>query len=48
MARLEFAGWMHSIGVRQQKHIKAAIVQIPEQDRQSLEDSPDSDEAQVA
>ncbi len=48
MARLERAGWTYSIGVRQQKHIKAAIAQIPEQDWQPLEDYPDGGEAQIA
>ena len=48
MARLEPAGWAYSIGVRQQKHIKAAIAQIPEQDWQPLEDYPDGGEAQIA
>ncbi len=48
MARLERAGWAYSIGVRQQKHIKAAIAQIPEQDWQTLEDYPDGGEAQIA
>jgi hypothetical protein len=48
MARLQRAGWTYSIGVRQQKHIKAAIAEIPEQDWQPLEDYPDSGEAQIA
>jgi hypothetical protein len=29
MARLEHAGWTYSIGVRQRKHIRAAITAIP-------------------
>jgi hypothetical protein len=29
MVRLQAAGWLYSIGVRQQKHIKAAITAIP-------------------
>jgi len=48
MSRLEQAGWTYSIGVRQQKHIKAAIAQIPEQDWQTLKDYPDSGQAQIA
>jgi hypothetical protein len=48
MARLQTAGWMYSIGVRQQKHIKAAITAIPEQDWQTLEDYPEDGEAQIA
>jgi hypothetical protein len=35
---LQRAGWTYSIGVRQHKHVKAAITQIPEQDWQPLED----------
>src|SRR5579859_6774692 len=37
MARLQAAGWLYSIGVRQQKHVKAAIAEIPEADWQTLE-----------
>jgi len=48
MARLERAGWHYSIGVRQQKHIKAAITAIPEQDWQPLPDYPEGGEAQIA
>jgi hypothetical protein len=48
IARLERAGWMYSIGVRQQKHITAAIAAIPETDWQTLEDYPESGEAQIA
>jgi hypothetical protein len=48
MTRLQTAGWLYSIGVRQQKHIKAAIAQIPEQDWQPLEDYPEGGEAQIA
>ena len=40
MARWRRAGWTYSIGVRQQKHIKAAIAAIPEQDWQPLERLP--------
>jgi hypothetical protein len=48
MARLQSAGWTYSIGVRQQKHIKAAVAAIPEQDWQTLEDYPDGGQAQIA
>ncbi len=49
MARLQrAAGWTYSVGVRQQKHVKAAIVQIPERDWQPLEDYPEDGEAQIA
>jgi hypothetical protein len=47
-ARLESAGWSYSIGVRQQKHIKAAIAAIPETDWQVLTDYPEAGEAQLA
>jgi hypothetical protein len=39
--RLVRAGWTYSIGVRQQKHIKAAIAAIAEQDWQVLADYPE-------
>ena len=48
MARLQTAGWLYSIGVRQQQHIKAAITAIPEQDWQPLTDYPEDGEAQIA
>ncbi len=48
MAKLKAAGWIYSIGVRQQKHIKTAIAAIPEQDWQPLEDYPEDGEAQIA
>jgi hypothetical protein len=48
MARLERAGWLYSIGVRQQKHIKAAITEIPEEDWLTLTDYPEGGEAQIA
>lgn len=48
MARLQTAGWTYSIGITQQKHIKAAIAAIPEQDWQPLEDYPEDGEAQIA
>lgn len=48
MARLERAGWMYSIGIRQQPHVKAAIAAIPAHDWQTLEDYPEGGEAQIA
>ena len=48
MIRLQAAGWLYSIGVRQQHHIKAAIAAIPEQDWQPLVDYPEDGEAQLA
>jgi hypothetical protein len=48
MSRLQAAGWLYSIGVRQQKHIKAAIAEIPEPAWQTLTDYPDGGEAQIA
>jgi hypothetical protein len=48
MARLQAAGWLYSIGVRQQPRIKAAITAIPEQDWQTLKDYPEDGEAQIA
>jgi hypothetical protein len=48
MARLQAAGWTYSIGVRQQKHIRAAIAAIPEQDWQTLPDYSEGGEAQIA
>jgi hypothetical protein len=48
MARLQTAGWTYSIGVRQQKHIKAAIAAIPETDWQTLDGYPEGGEAQIA
>jgi len=48
MARLQRAGWTYSIGVRQQKHIKAAIAAIDEAAWQPLADYPEDGEAQIA
>jgi hypothetical protein len=48
MARLQAEGWSYSIGVRQQKHIKAAIAAIDETDWQPLADYPAEGEAQIA
>jgi hypothetical protein len=47
MARLQDAGWTYSIGIRQQRHVKAAIAGIAEQDWQPLEDYPEGGEAQI-
>jgi Transposase DDE domain group 1 len=48
MGRLQAAGWTYSIGVRQQPHVKAAIMAIPETDWQTLSDYPEGGEAQIA
>ena len=48
MARLQTAGWTYSIGITQQKHIRAAVAAIPEQDWQTLADYPEDGEAQIA
>jgi hypothetical protein len=48
MARLQAAGWTYSIGVRQQKHIKAALAALDESDWQPLADYPEDGEAQIA
>jgi DDE family transposase len=48
MARLQAAGWSYSIGITQQKHIRAAVAAIPEQDWHPLEDYPEGGEAQIA
>jgi Transposase DDE domain group 1 len=48
MARLQAASWTYSIGITQQKHIKAAIAAIPQQDWQPLADYPEGGEAQIA
>jgi hypothetical protein len=48
MARLQSAGWTYSIGVRQQKHVTAAISAIPETDWQPLKDYPETGQAQIA
>jgi hypothetical protein len=48
MARLQATGWLYSIGVSQQHHIKAAIAGIPEQDWQTLTDYPEGGQAQIA
>jgi hypothetical protein len=48
MNRLQAAGWTYSIGVRQQKHVAAAIATIPETDWTVLADYPERGEAQIA
>ncbi len=48
MERLDGAGWRFSIGVRMQKHVRAAIGQIDEQAWMPLEDYPEGGEAQIA
>ena len=48
MARLEVAGWTYSIGVRQHQHIKAAISAIAESDWTTLQDYPETGQAQIA
>ena len=46
--RLEDQGIQLSIGVKQHKHVSAAIEAIPQKAWQTLEDYPDSGEAQIA
>jgi Transposase DDE domain group 1 len=48
IARLQAAGWTYSIGITQQKHVKAAISAIPEHDWHPLTDYPEGGEAQIA
>jgi hypothetical protein len=48
MERLEGAGWRYSIGVRMQKHVRAAIAQIPESRWTPLAGYPQGGEAQIA
>jgi hypothetical protein len=48
MTRLQQAGWTYSIGVRQQKHVVAAIAEIGEADWTPLPDYPERGEAQIA
>ncbi len=48
MERLEGAGWSFSIGVRMQRHVKAAIEQIDEEAWTPLADYPEGGEAQIA
>src|SRR4051812_46378281 len=44
---LERSGWQYSIGVRNSKHVKAAVTAIPEQAWQTIP-YPDGGEAQIA
>lgn len=46
--RLDDQGVQFSIGVKQHKHVRAAIEQIEEKEWRPLEDYPDSGEAQIA
>jgi hypothetical protein len=48
MNRLQTAGWAYSIGVRQQKHVVAAVAAIPEGEWTPLPDYPERGEAQIA
>jgi hypothetical protein len=48
MTRLQAAGWTYSIGVRQQKHVAAAIAAIAETDWQTIDDYPETGQAQTA
>ncbi len=47
-ARLEKAGWLYSIGVRMTKPVRELVEQIPEQAWTTLDDYPDTGEAQIA
>jgi hypothetical protein len=48
IARLERAGWSHSIGVRMQAWVPDAIAAIAETEWQALDDYPEAGEAQIA
>jgi hypothetical protein len=48
MERLDGAGWRFSIGVRMQKHVRAAIGRIDEEGWTPLDDYPEGGEAQIA
>ncbi len=48
MERLEDAGWSFSIGVRMQRHVRAAVGRIDEGAWTPLDDYPDGGEAQIA
>jgi hypothetical protein len=48
MERLDDAGWSFSIGVRMQKHVRAAIEEIDEEAWMPLDDYPEGGEAQIA
>jgi len=47
-ARLEQAGWSYSIGVRMTKTVRELVAQIPEQAWTTIDDYPDTGEAQIA
>jgi hypothetical protein len=47
-ARLEQAGWTYSIGVRMTQPVREIVEQIPEQAWTTIDDYPDSGEAQIA
>jgi hypothetical protein len=47
-ARLEQAGWTYSIGVRMTQPVRELVEQIPEQAWTTIDDYPDSGEAQIA
>ena len=47
-AKLEKAGWLYSIGIRMTKPIAALVEQIPEDAWTTLDDYPDTGEAQIA
>lgn len=48
MERLQDAGWRYSIGVRMQRHVRAAIERIPEAEWKPLAGYPAGGEAQIA
>jgi hypothetical protein len=48
MGRLQKAGWVYSISIRLQKGVAEQITQIPESDRQTVEDYPKDGKAQIA
>ena len=47
-ARLEQSGWTYSIGVRMTQPVREIVEQIPEQAWTTIDDYPDSGEAQIA
>ena len=47
-ARLEKAGWTYSIGVRMTAPVRELVEQIPEDARTTIQDYPDTGEAQIA
>ena len=48
MERLDDAGWSFSIGVRMQRHVRAAVEGIAEERWTPLEDYPEGGEAEIA